>query len=49
MKLVLFDIDGTILVTNGAGKRAVHRIYTFNLADFRLLAPVSLRGKICVP
>lgn len=25
MKLVLFDIDGTILLTNGAGKRAVHR------------------------
>lgn len=24
-KLVLFDIDGTILLTNGAGKRAVHR------------------------
>lgn len=25
MKLVLFDIDGTILHTHGAGKRAVHR------------------------
>ena len=25
MKLVLFDIDGTILLTDGAGKRAVHR------------------------
>jgi phosphoglycolate phosphatase-like HAD superfamily hydrolase len=25
MKLVLFDIDGTILLTSGAGKRAVHR------------------------
>jgi phosphoglycolate phosphatase-like HAD superfamily hydrolase len=25
VKLVLFDIDGTILLTNGAGKRAVHR------------------------
>ena len=25
MKLVLFDIDGTILLTNGAGKRAVQR------------------------
>jgi phosphoglycolate phosphatase-like HAD superfamily hydrolase len=24
-KLVLFDIDGTILLANGAGKRAVHR------------------------
>jgi phosphoglycolate phosphatase len=25
MKLALFDIDGTILLTSGAGKRAVHR------------------------
>jgi phosphoglycolate phosphatase-like HAD superfamily hydrolase len=25
VKLVLFDIDGTIMVTNGAGRRAVHR------------------------
>jgi phosphoglycolate phosphatase len=25
MKLVLFDIDGTVLVSDGAGKRAVHR------------------------
>jgi phosphoglycolate phosphatase-like HAD superfamily hydrolase len=25
VKLVLFDIDGTILLTDGAGKRAVHR------------------------
>lgn len=25
MRLVLFDIDGTILLTDGAGKRAVHR------------------------
>jgi phosphoglycolate phosphatase-like HAD superfamily hydrolase len=25
MKLVLFDIDGTILLTDGAGRRAVHR------------------------
>lgn len=25
MKLVLFDIDGTIMLTAGAGKRAVHR------------------------
>jgi phosphoglycolate phosphatase len=25
VKLVLFDIDGTILLTNGAGKRAIHR------------------------
>jgi phosphoglycolate phosphatase-like HAD superfamily hydrolase len=25
MKLVLFDIDGTILLTDGAGKRAIHQ------------------------
>src|SRR3954466_6698525 len=25
MRLVLFDIDGTILHTHGAGKRAIHR------------------------
>jgi phosphoglycolate phosphatase-like HAD superfamily hydrolase len=25
MKLILFDIDGTILLTDGAGKRAIHR------------------------
>jgi phosphoglycolate phosphatase-like HAD superfamily hydrolase len=25
VKLVLFDIDGTILLTTGAGKRAIHR------------------------
>jgi phosphoglycolate phosphatase-like HAD superfamily hydrolase len=25
VKLVLFDIDGTIMITNGAGRRAVHR------------------------
>lgn len=25
MKLVLFDIDGTILLSGGAGKRAIHR------------------------
>ncbi len=28
MKLVLFDIDGTILLTDGAGKRAIHRALT---------------------
>jgi len=25
MKLILFDIDGTLLWTNGAGRRAIHR------------------------
>ena len=32
-----------------AAKRSADRIYTFNLADFKLLASSSLRGKICVP
>lgn len=32
-----------------AGKCSVDRIYTFNLADFNLLAPSSLRSKICSP
>ena len=40
MKLVLFDIDGTILLTNGAGKRAVHRA----LADvFGVTGPADHR------
>src|ERR1043166_200729 len=25
MRLILFDIDGTLLWTNGAGRRAIHR------------------------
>jgi len=37
------------LLLRCAGKRAVRRIHTFNLADFRLVAPASLRGKICAP
>ena len=40
MKLVLFDIDGTIMITNGAGRRAVHRALlevfgTIGTADHR--------------
>jgi phosphoglycolate phosphatase-like HAD superfamily hydrolase len=40
MKLVLFDIDGTIMITNGAGRRAVHRALlevfgTIGAADHR--------------
>jgi predicted nucleic acid-binding protein len=37
------------LLLGCAAKCSVDRIYTFNLADFRLLAPASLRGKICAP
>jgi predicted nucleic acid-binding protein len=32
-----------------AAKCSADRIYTFNLADFKLLAPASLRGKMCAP
>jgi predicted nucleic acid-binding protein len=32
-----------------AAKCSADRIYTFNLADFKLLAPPSLRGKIYAP
>jgi len=37
------------LLLRCAAKYTVARIYTFNLADFRLLAPASLRSKICAP
>ena len=32
-----------------AAKCSADRIYTFNLSDFKLLAPPALRGKICAP
>jgi predicted nucleic acid-binding protein len=32
-----------------AAKCGVDRVYTFNLGDFRLLAPKNLQGKICAP
>ncbi|MGA3318069.1 MAG: PIN domain-containing protein [Candidatus Korobacteraceae bacterium] len=38
-----------VLLLGCAAKCSVDRIYTFNLADFRLLAPASLRGKVCAP
>jgi predicted nucleic acid-binding protein len=37
------------LLLKCAAKCSVDRIYTFNLADFRLLAPPNLQGKICAP
>jgi predicted nucleic acid-binding protein len=37
------------LLLRCAAKCAVDRIYTFNLADFRQLAPTSLQKKICKP
>ena len=32
-----------------AARLAVDRIYTFNLGDFKQLAPAGLQGKICAP
>ncbi len=37
------------LLMGCAAKCGADRIYTFNLVDFRLLAPATLREKICVP
>jgi len=37
------------LLVGCAAKRPADRIYTFNLRDFRLLAPDKLREKICAP
>jgi predicted nucleic acid-binding protein len=37
------------LLVGCATRCAAERIYTFNLADFRQLAPAGLRQKICAP
>jgi len=37
------------LLLRCAAISAVERIYTFNLGDFRQLAPASLQEKICAP
>ena len=37
------------LLLGCAAKCSVERIYTFNLGDFRQLAPAGLGGKICAP
>ncbi len=37
------------LLLRCAAKCAVERIYTFNLGDFRQLAPAALQPKICAP
>ena len=37
------------LLMSCAAKRSADRIYTFNLADFRLLAPAGLQEKVCTP
>ncbi len=38
-----------VLLLRCAARCAVERIYTFNLGDFRQLAPAGLREKICAP
>ncbi|MGH9446846.1 MAG: type II toxin-antitoxin system VapC family toxin [Terriglobia bacterium] len=38
-----------MLLLRCAAKRRVDRIYTFNLRDFKLLAPERLLAKICAP
>ncbi len=37
------------LLLRCAARSAVERIYTFNLGDFKQLAPPSLQEKICAP
>ena len=37
------------LLLGCAARCFADRIYTFNVADFKLLAPASLHGKICAP
>jgi predicted nucleic acid-binding protein len=37
------------LLLRCAAKCGAERIYTFNLEDFRQLAPATLQGKICAP
>lgn len=37
------------LLLRCAAKCVVERIYTFNLGDFRQLAPAGLQAKICAP
>ena len=37
------------LLLRCAAKCDVNRVYTFNLGDFRLLAPKNLQNKICAP
>jgi len=38
-----------VLLLVCAGKSEAERIYTFNLRDFRALAPPALQPKICTP
>ena len=44
-KLILFDIDGTILLTSGAGRRAIVAAIAENLGEKRALNGVRFGGK----
>src|SRR5438128_148451 len=45
MKLVLFDIDGTILWTDGAGRRAIHRAVLEEMGTTGSIESYRLDGK----
>jgi phosphoglycolate phosphatase-like HAD superfamily hydrolase len=47
MRLILFDIDGTLIDTAGAGKRAMERAFgeTFGTNDFRRAEGVPYAGR----
>lgn len=38
-----------VLLLRCADRCGADRIYTFNLSDFRQLAPANLQGKLCAP
>ncbi len=38
-----------VLLLSCASRYAVERIYTFNLGDFKQLAPAGIKEKICAP
>ena len=45
MKLILFDIDGTMLRTNGVGRRSIEKVLTEYLGRRVDTDPVSFSGK----
>src|SRR2546427_12956471 len=45
MRLILFDIDGTILWTDGAGRRAIHRALLEELGTASPIDAYRLDGK----
>ena len=44
-KLVLFDVDGTILLTSGAGRRAIFAALAEEVADVAALGEIRFDGK----